>query len=70
MKDRYVIVNEEERDEFEKENEMPYGYYSCEIFYDFYEAVDHFHLNYGEGWIVEKFDSEGREKVYEWTKKC
>lgn len=69
MKARYAILNEEERNTFEKENEMPYGYGSCEIFYDFEQAVNHFHNNYGEGWVIEEVTTGGREVVYDWNKK-
>jgi len=63
MKPRYAIINEEARNEFEMEWQMPFGYATCEIFFSFDEALDYFCDNYSKG-SIEKFDSEGREIVY------
>ena len=69
MISRYAILNEEKRDKFEKEYQMPYGYGNCEIFDDVDVAIDRFHFNYGEGWIIEEYNSNGRSTVYEYDKK-
>lgn len=42
MKPRYVIVNETEKQYFEKYFELPYGYNSCPIFFSFEEAKNYF----------------------------
>jgi hypothetical protein len=67
MVNRYAVVNQIERDDFEKEWQMPYGYASCYITLDMEDA-----MNYMEqecpvneiGWVVEEVSSEGRSVVY------
>ena len=49
MKPRYAIINEEARNEFEMEWQMPFGYATCEIFFSFDEALDYFCDNYSKG---------------------
>lgn len=65
MKPRYVIVNEAERNQFEKEWQMPYGYAQCPIFLDPEEAISFYMRNYTDHerlvFIVERIDEEGRE---------
>ena len=63
---RYVIIDEEERDGFEKEYQLPYGYNNCFIAYSFEEAVMemHFLMDQGQFLSVERIDGDGREIVY------
>jgi len=60
MKARYIIIDEEVRNGFEKEWQLPYGYSNCFITFDFEEAI--YRLFDGES--VEKVDEYGREIVY------
>ena len=63
---RYVILNVKERDEFEKEFQLPYGYKGCFISYDLNDAIDQL-TRYGyeySGCSIERIDEYGREIVY------
>jgi len=60
MKARYIIIDEDVRNGFEKEWQLPYGYSNCFITFDFEEAI--YFLS--EGQSIEKVDEEGKEIVY------
>ena len=67
MKPIYAMVNIDERDEFEKHFQIPYGYSQCYMTYDFDLAIRVFdNLSDGEKevYVIESVDSEGREIVY------
>ncbi len=72
MKPRYVVIDEFERDKFEKEWQMPYGYFneSFNPTFDPKEAVEYLKrlVNVGNvnptTTIVEKISDEGRELYY------
>lgn len=69
MKPRYVVVCPSERDKFEKEWQMPYGYILSFPTFNPHEAIS---LLYElvdktgdvDKWIVEKISDEGRELYY------
>lgn len=66
MVPRYVIINERERDEFEKEWQLPFGYDGCFITFEFADAIDQikrFAYDYS-GCSIERIDEHGREIVY------
>jgi len=63
---RFVIINIDERNEFEKMYQLPYGYGDCPIFDDIDDAIrvlkeipEIFH-----GCSVERIDGNGRDVVY------
>jgi len=61
MKPRYAVVNERERDEFEKEWQMPYGYANCAVFDD-YEEAERFYekvkmVEKHKPYILEEYDN-------------
>lgn len=64
MKPRFVIVNELERQHFEKYFELPYGYNSCPIFFSYDEALDHFENNLSQkdqlNSVIEQWDRVGK----------
>ena len=63
----YAIINEKERNDFEKKYQIPYGYGLCEFFYDYdtaYEFFDEEKIDYHESFVIEKVDSNGREIIY------
>lgn len=73
MKPRYVVIDEYERDNFEKEYQMPFGYGNCVVFMDPQAAIntlEHIcNIREAEGvgyttLIVEKISDEGRELYY------
>ena len=69
MKPRYAIVNEYERDQFEKEWQMPYGYGKCFVSTNPQKAVEQLNKYaqmHGDTttFIVEKISDEGRELYY------
>ena len=67
MKERFAVVNEIERDKFEKDWHMPYGYAACYVTMDLEDAMDFMETHYPIeelGWIVEEVSSEGRKTVY------
>ena len=69
MKPKYAIVNEFERDTFEKEWQMPYGYGKCFVSTNPKEAINQLHKYadlHGDTstFIVEKISEEGRELYY------
>jgi hypothetical protein len=70
MKPRYVVINQNERDSFEKEWQLPYGYGFCPIYYDPQEAIEMLevfvqsNLADENDWIVEEITEEGRVLYY------
>jgi hypothetical protein len=64
MKDRFVVLDPDYRDMFEKKWQMPFGYGSCYIAETLEEAIDHIKEINGKNLVVEKFNSNGREIVY------
>ena len=70
MKPRYAVINEYERDQFEKEWQLPYGYAKCFVSLNPQEAIDvlekflNSHDINSTVWIVEKISDEGREFYY------
>jgi hypothetical protein len=65
---QYVVVNKEERDNFEKSCHLPYGYGCCSIFTDEQKAIksvencfDRLRINM----VVEKWVGCDMEVVYE-----
>ena len=63
MKPRYVVVNEMERDDFEKKHHLSYGYGCLDIYDDIEEAMDEAEFC-GLGFIVEEVSEDGRQSVY------
>ena len=70
MKPRYTVVNLFERDNFEKEWQLPFGYGNNIISFDPQEPIDLLHRlveQYNKDpndFIVEKITKEGRELYY------
>ena len=71
MKDRYVVININERDEFEKTYQLPYGYGNSPIkpTTNPQEAIDCLkkldgYKNDLNDWIVERISDFGRELYY------
>lgn len=60
MRDRYGVVNEEKRNEFEKKYQLQ-GSYDY-ISFDFKEARDYCRQA-GEGYVVEKISSENKREI-------
>lgn len=63
MKPLYCALSIKDRDEFEKEYQIPYGYGSSVIFEDFDGAVKYVD-EINPKFSVVKVDSEGKEIVY------
>ena len=69
---RYAVVNQYERDEFEKEWQLPYGYGGEDFFVctNPRMAIKMLHVKCenlivrSDEWIVEKISEEGRELYY------
>jgi hypothetical protein len=67
MKPVFAIIDEKERNDFEKEWGIAYGYVECDLFHDFDDAVIDFEESIDESensWVIERVDEEGREIVY------
>ena len=67
MKERFAVVNEMERDEFEKEWQMPYGYAATYVTMDMEDAMNWLETEIPQdeiGWVVEEVSREGRSVVY------
>lgn len=60
---RYIVLNEAERDDFEKEYHLSYGYGGLDIYFDFEEAMDEAEY-YGNGYVVEEVSEDGRQVIY------
>ena len=69
MRDRYVVINEKERDEFEKFWQIPYGYGHKKVHTIFSNALNELRFYDDEDFVVEKLNPKGREIVYRWIKK-
>jgi hypothetical protein len=64
MKPRYAIINELERDQFEKEYQIPYGYGNVDVFFDLEEALEEAENYTGDfGFVVEEISDGGRQVV-------
>lgn len=63
MKPRYAVLNEMERDDFEKNYHLSYGYGCLDIFEDVEEAIEEADWA-GIGYIVEEVSEDGRQAVY------
>ena len=63
MKPRFVVLHEMERDDFEKENHLPYGYGSVDIYDDIEEAIEEAEF-FGLGYVVEEVSEDGRQIVH------
>jgi len=63
MKPRYAVLNEMERDDFEKKYHLSYGYGFLDIFEDVEEAIEEADWA-GNGYIVEEVSEDGRQAVY------
>jgi hypothetical protein len=75
MKPRYAVVDKEERDKFEREYQMPYGYGNVPIYFDLQEAVEarkslvqedviirkYIQAQFDDNYIIEEYDN-GRVK--------
>lgn len=68
MKARYVVINDDHRNWFEKEFQLPYGYSNCFISFDFNEVMERCRMKptngFNSSWVVEKIDEFGKEIVY------
>jgi len=65
MKPKYVVINEKDRNYFEKKYEIPYGYGECDVHVALEFAIDELVLFYNKSeWIVEEITDAGRETVY------
>ena len=67
MKPRFAVIDIEERDSFEKEYQIPYGYAASFVSFDMEEAINYLEDKYDESevtMVVEKVDEDGREVVY------
>ena len=63
MKPLYCVLNIRDRDEFEKEFQIPYGYGTSIIFEDFESAVKYVD-EHQQTYSIVKVDLEGKETVY------
>lgn len=63
MKPRYAVLNEMERDDFEKESHLPYGYGAVDVYDDFEQAMDEAEWM-GSGFVVEEVSEDGRQVVH------
>lgn len=68
MKARYAVIDEEERNWFEKEFQLPFGYSNCFVSLDLEEAIERMRIykknSSNVRWVVEKIDEDGKEIVY------
>jgi hypothetical protein len=56
MKPRYAVVDKEERDKFEREYQMPYGYGNIPIYFDLGKAIN-FRNKLTKKCIIEEYDN-------------
>ncbi len=64
---KYFIVNEDERNKFEKEYQVPYGYHTCPHFSDEELAIGYVEMLRTEKrdkTVVEKWENGNKEVVY------
>lgn len=64
---RFVVIDELEREEFEKEWHIVYGYGNCFVSNDIEEAIIYMEekvYEYETTFIIEKVDDTGKETVY------
>lgn len=67
MKPRYAIINTEDRDEFERNWHLPYGYNNTLVSCNFDFVLNEFHKNFFDNdpnYVIEKYDNGIREVVY------
>jgi len=68
MEPVYAIINEKERDNFEKKWFIPYGYFNCELFTNLDEAIEVYEMVYTkmdrENHVIEKVVYGEREVIY------
>ena len=65
MMPRYVVINEIDRDDFERKWQIPYGYGECEVHLDLEDAINELETYYSSSdWIVEEVTDDGRQVVY------
>ncbi len=69
MKPRYAVINQNERDKFEKKWQLPYGYKDCFITTKPQEAIDMLEEMAGiadaSELIIEKIEFDGQNVVRE-----
>lgn len=66
MKPRYAIVDENAREKFEREWQLPYGYGNCVVSCDFdvvKRTYNKLHAGLA-GYIIEKYENGIRETIY------
>jgi len=63
MKPRYVVIDKNKRDEFEKDWQLPYGYGGCRIFLNLGDAIDEC-IKRGIGYVVEKHEDGRKEELF------
>jgi len=67
MRPRYVIINEEIRDGFEKEWHIPAGYIHCFVTLDRKKAIEEvsgYNSYIRSSLVVERVDENGREIIF------
>jgi len=63
MKPRFAVLNEMERDDFEKKEQLSYGYGSVDIYEDIEQAIEEAEW-FGLGYVVEEVSEDGRQVVH------
>lgn len=78
MKPIYAVLNKNERDEFEKKYQVPFGYSKARVFFDLSDAIGNFKEQIGflktlgtnrslyEDLIIEKVTELKKEIVYKY----
>lgn len=67
MKPRFAVLNELERNDFEKEWHLSYGYAAAFVTTDIEQAMEWLETEVPEsefGWVIEEVTSKGRSVVY------
>lgn len=67
MKPRFAVLNEIERDDFEKEWQMPYGYAATFVTMDMEDAMNYLETEIPSteiGWVIEEVNNGERSVVY------
>ena len=64
MKDRFVAIDPDYRDLWEKKYQLPFGYGICFISLNQQEVIDHIKEQNLKGFVVEKINTTGREIVW------
>jgi len=63
MKDRFIIVNNRERIEFEKSTHLSYGYNNCFITYNYEDAYNRFLELSNDDYIIEMITDKGIKDI-------